>query len=81
MQIWDAKCVVKEGIMDFNYFCFDIESYSFFRRLEVVVSKNIGQKNCGLYVFFTVNCFHPNSSLHDLRKMTSGKHKFRNRVL
>ena len=33
--------MVKEGIINFKYFNFDIESYSFFSQFEVVVGKKI----------------------------------------
>ena len=44
--------MIKEGILNFKYFNSDIESYSFFRRLEVVVGKKVRQQNCCTYVFF-----------------------------
>ena len=42
--------MIKEGIINFEYFYLNIESYLFFRRFEVVVGKNIRQQTCCLYV-------------------------------
>ena len=56
---WQYKSVlvnvIKEGIINFIYFYFDIESYSFLiwsccRRFEVVVNKNISQQISYLYL-------------------------------
>ena len=38
--------VIKEGIINLKYSNFDIESYFFFRRFEVVVGKKIRQQTC-----------------------------------
>ena len=49
--------MIKEGIINFKYFNFDVESYSFFRRFEVVVGKKIIQQTCCSYASFTVHGF------------------------
>ena len=43
--------MIKEGIMNFKYFNFDIETYSFFRRFEVVVCKKIRQQTMAYYIY------------------------------
>ena len=43
--------MIKEGIMNFKYFSFDIETYSFFRRFEVVVCKKIRQQTMAYYIY------------------------------
>ena len=46
--------VIKEETINFETinFYFDIESYSFYHRFEVVVGKNIREQTCCLYVLF-----------------------------
>ena len=55
----------------------NFESYSFLRRCEVVVGKNIRQQTCFLYVLCyssLLPCQGPKSNLHHLRKVFAGKH-------
>ena len=69
-QIWAAKC-------DYGR---NFESYSFFRRCEVVVGKNIRHQTCCLYVLcysLPLPCQGPKSNLHHLRKIYVGKHNGR----
>ena len=42
--------MIKEGIINFKYFNFDIESYAFFRRFEDFVGKKIRQQTCSSFV-------------------------------
>ena len=48
---------IKEGIISFKYFKFDIEIYSFFRRFQVVGDKKIRQKLVVCMFYLTVHCF------------------------
>ena len=70
--------VIKEELINVEYFYFDIESYSFFRQFEVV-GKNIWQQIC-LYVLSYSSpfpCKDPQWNLHLLRKMSARKHNGR----
>ena len=49
--------MIREGIINFKYFNFDIESYYFFRRFEFVVSKKIRQQTCCSYIYLAVHRF------------------------
>ena len=49
--------MIKEEIINFKYFNFNIENYSLFRRFEVVVGNKIRQQTCCSYVLSSVHCF------------------------
>ena len=72
--------MIKEGIINFKYFNFDIESYSLFRQFEFVVGKKIRQETCCLYVLpysSSLRCWGPKFNLHHLWKISAGKHNGR----
>ena len=76
VQIW-AVNVIKEGIINFKYFSFEIKSYSLFHQFEVVVIKKIRQQTCCSYLLSyssPLPCQTPKSNLHHLQKIFPEKH-------
>ena len=72
--------MAKEEIINFNYFNFDIESCSFFRRFEVAVCKKIRQQTCCSYVLSyssPLPCYGQKPNFHHLRKISAEKHNGR----
>ena len=45
--------MIKEGIRNFKYFHFDIESYSLFHRFEVLLGKEIRQQTCSYVLSYS----------------------------
>ena len=79
-NVTNSTNLVKEGIINFKYFNFDIESYSLSRLFEFVVGKKTRQQTCCSFVLpysSPLRCYGPKSNLHHLRKISAEKHNGR----